>query len=384
MAELEGQAKTYTRDNPYWAKVKSQHMLSMHDSAKDTRHYVVDLADSGLTYEVGDSLAILPTNEPELVEEILKTLGATGDEPVPGKAGENIPFRQALMTELVVTEPHMKLVKAIAERSDFAGAIEQLLHPEKKEQLHEFLEGRGLIDLLHQFTDVKFTPEEFGTLCKKLVVRLYSIASSQKMHPTEVHLTVDTVRYTTHDRERKGVCSVFLAERVGEVVKFPVFIQATKTFKLPEDGTVPIIMVGPGTGVAPFRAFIEERIATGATGKSWLFFGAQHERTDFFYREEVESWLAHGRLTKASLAWSRDQADKIYVQHKMREAGAEIWAWLQEGAHFFVCGDAKYMAKDVDETLHHIIATHGGMDEEQSLAYVKQMKTDKRYKRDVY
>jgi sulfite reductase (NADPH) flavoprotein alpha-component len=384
MAEPEAQAKTYTRDNPYWAKLKAQHMLSMHSSAKDTRHYVVDLADSGLTYEVGDSLAIMPTNDPELVNDILDALsGPTGEEIITGKNGE-ITFRQALMTELVVTEPHTKLVKAIAERSEYAGALHQLLLPEKKDQLNDYLDGRGVIDLLREFPDANFTAEEFPALCKKLVVRLYSIASSQKAHPTEVHLTVDTVRYTTHDRLRKGVCSVFLAERVGEEVAFPVFVQATKTFKLPEDGNVPIIMVGPGTGVAPFRAFLEERIATGAGGKSWLFFGAQHQASDYFYREEFEAWLAEGKLTKISLAWSRDQADKVYVQHKMHDAGEEIWAWLQEGAHFFVCGDAKYMAKDVDETLHHIISKHGGMDAEQATAYVKQMKADKRYKRDVY
>lgn len=384
MAEQEGQAKVYTRDNPYWACIKSQYMLSMHDSAKDTRHYVIDLGDSGMNYEVGDSLAIMPTNDPALVDEVIDALGATGEEPVPSKGGEPIPFRQALMEELVLTDPHTKLVKAIAERSQFSGSLEEMLLPENKAKLTEYLEGRDVVDLLRQYTDFNPPAEEFVTMCKKLTVRLYSIASSLKAHPGEVHLTVDTVRFVAHDRERKGICSVFLAERAGEEVKFPVFIQATKTFKLPEDGATPIIMVGPGTGIAPFRAFIEERVATGATGKSWLFFGAQHERSDFFYRDELEGYLASGQLTKLSCAWSRDQADKVYVQHKMQEAAAELWAWLREGAHFYVCGDAKYMAKDVDEMLHHVIMDQGGLAEEEAAAYVKQMKTDKRYKRDVY
>ena len=228
-----------------------------------------------------------------------------------------------------------------------------------------------------------FKPAELITLLKKLQPRLYSISSSPKAHPGEVHLTVGAVRYEAHGRSRKGVCSTFLADRCGEG-SVPVFIQVSHGFRVPDDSDRPMIMVGPGTGIAPFRAFLEERRASGAKGKNWLFFGDQRQATDFLYREELEAMQADGHLSRLDLAFSRDQEAKIYVQHRMLEAAEELWAWLKEGAHFYVCGDASRMAKDVDAALHGIIETAGGMSKEAAAEYVQKLKTEKRYQRDVY
>ncbi len=229
----------------------------------------------------------------------------------------------------------------------------------------------------------KFTPTEFIALLKKLQPRLYSISSSLKAHPGEVHLTVGAVRYDAYGRKRKGVCSTFLADRAGDA-PVPVFVQPSHGFKLPLDGNVPVIMVGPGTGIAPFRAFLQERHATKAPGKNWLFFGDQKRETDFLYRELLEGWLADGHLSRLDLVFSRDQAEKIYVQNRMLEAAAELWSWLQAGAHFYVCGEASRMAKDVDAALHQIAATAGGLSKEAAEEYIAKLKSEKRYQRDVY
>jgi sulfite reductase (NADPH) flavoprotein alpha-component len=240
-----------------------------------------------------------------------------------------------------------------------------------------------VIDFLLQHHSVHFTPEEFVGLLSKLQPRLYSISSSLKAFPDQVHLTVDVVRYESNGRIRSGVCSSFLAERADDR-PVPVFISPSK-FRMPENGSVPMIMVGPGTGIAPFRAFLQERKALGAKGKSWLFFGSQKERCDYFYREEFDQLQAEGYLTKMTCAFSRDQEHKIYVQHRMLENAAELWKWIDgEGAHFFVCGDAKRMAKDVDAALNKIVQEQGGMDAEKASEYVEKMKAEKRYKRDVY
>ena len=241
-----------------------------------------------------------------------------------------------------------------------------------------------MIDFLVENPGVKPSPKEFTALLKPLAPRLYSISSSPKAHAAQVHLTINVVRYDGHGRPRKGVASTFLADRVNDGIPVPVFIQTSHGFRPPTDGSKPVIMVGPGTGVAPFRGFLHERVATGATGKNWLFFGEQRAATDFYYRDELENMLADGRLTKLSTAFSRDQAEKIYVQNRMLENTAELWAWLEAGAHFYVCGDASRMAKDVDDALHKLIETAGGKSADDAKAYVAKLKSDKRYQRDVY
>jgi sulfite reductase (NADPH) flavoprotein alpha-component len=239
-----------------------------------------------------------------------------------------------------------------------------------------------VIDFLVAHPSIHLTPQEFVSLLPKLQPRLYSIASSLRMYPDVVHFIIDVVRYESHGRARKGVCSTFLAERCTDSPA-PIFPTASK-FRLPEDGDVPIIMVGPGTGVAPFRAFLQERQALGAQGRNWLFFGAQREQSDYYYKEDFDRFRTDGILTRIDTAFSRDQAHKIYVQHRMLEAAGEIWSWLEEGAHFYVCGDAKRMAKDVDAALRQIVQEAGGKDPEEAAEYIEQLKRDKRYKRDVY
>jgi sulfite reductase (NADPH) flavoprotein alpha-component len=250
--------------------------------------------------------------------------------------------------------------------------------------MESFLAQREYIDLLEEFPGARLEPQEFVDHLRRLMPRLYSIASSPKAHPGQVHLTVAPVRYESNFRRRYGVCSTFLADRVTRRrTPIPVFV-AKSHFGVPEDLAKDIIMIGPGTGIAPFRAFMQERAATNAPGRNWLFFGDQHAATDFLYADEWKKYLAEGKLARLDLAFSRDQAKKVYVQDRMREAGAELWAWIKGGAHFYVCGDAHRMAKDVDVALHEIIVQHGGLDAAAAAEYVKQMKKNKRYQRDVY
>ncbi len=379
---------TFTKDNPLPAKLLVNRVLNKDGSSKDVRHLVFDIAGSGLTYTVGDSLGVYPTNRPQLVEEIIELLGATGNEPVqPPRFTAPLSLREALSTKLSLADPTKKLLETLATKATDPreqAQLADLLKPEAKESLELFLGQREYIDLLEEFPSAKLTPQEFVDHLRKLVPRLYSIASSPKAHPGEVHLTVAPVRYESNFRRRYGVCSTYLADRVTRrKTLVPVFV-AESHFGLPEDGAKDIIMVGPGTGIAPFRAFVQERVATGATGRNWLFFGDQHAKTDYLYGDEWKQLLTEGKMARIDLAFSRDQAKKVYVQDRMREAAAELWAWLKGGAHFYVCGDAHRMAKDVDAALHEIIAQHGGMDAAAAADYVKQMKKDKRYQRDVY
>lgn len=381
---------TYTKDNPFPARLTENRLLNKPGSAKETRHYVVDIAGSGLAYKVGDSLGIFPTNRPADVAEIIARLGATGDElvsPAMLKLPAPIPLREALGSRLALAGPTKKIVETLAAKAADGAEktrLTALLLPEAKEQLLAFLEEREYVDLLAEFPSAKLTPQELVDHMRKLMPRLYSIASSPKLHPTAVHLTVATVRYSTNGRERAGVCSTFLADRAAvHETPVPVFVSDSH-FGVPEDLARDIIMVGPGTGIAPFRAFMQERVATKAGGRNWLFFGDQRRQGDYLYEEEWTQWQAEGRLARVDLAFSRDQAQKVYVQDRMREAGAELWSWLKGGANFYVCGDAKRMAKDVDAALHEIIAQHGGMEAAAAAEYVKQMKKDKRYQRDVY
>lgn len=387
MSTPEAGKPVYNVKNPCIAKVKRMFDLSGPGAPKHTAHYEIDLAGSGLEYTPGDSLAVQPTNDPQLVADTLAALGFTGDEIVKHpKNGSEVQIRQALIEATLITEIDNKLIKAIVEKTGGNTPLAELSQPEKKEELKNYLWGRFVIDLLLEHPTAKFTPEEFMATQKKLNIRLYSISSSQKAHPDEVHLTVATVRYSSHGRARGGVCSTFLAERVtvGETL-IPCFVNHGKGFRLPEpQDETPIIMCGPGTGIAPFRAFLEERKATNAKGKAWLFFGEVSEKTCFFYKEEFESYLADGTLTNLTTAWSRDQAEKIYVQNRMLENAAEFWQYLEQGGIFYVCGDASRMAADVDKALHTIIEQQGGKSPEEATAYVQAMKDAKRYRRDVY
>jgi len=374
----------YTRANPFPARMIVNRRLSGPESEKDTRHFELDLTRWGLTFEVGDSLAVYATNDPELVDEIIRTLGATGDEQVPRQKGEPTTLREALLRDYSIKQPTPRFLKAIAQRANAAPTLGYLLAPNRKQDLETYLWGMEAIDFLIEHPSARFTPEEFVGLLAKLQPRLYSVASSLKAYPDQVHFIVDVVRYESHGRLRKGVCSSFLAERADDV-PVPVFPTVAKHFHLPGNPDAPIIMIGPGTGVAPFRAYLQDRKITGAKGKNWLFFGAQHERSDFAYEDEFNAYVKEGLLARLDCAWSRDQPQKIYVQHKMTENAAEIWKWIDAGgAHFFVCGDARRMAKDVDATLRKIIQEQGGKSVEQANEYVEKLKREKRYKRDVY
>jgi len=358
--------------------------LSGPESEKDTRHFEIDLTGWGLSFEVGDSLAVYPSNDTELVDEIIRALGADGDEQVPRPRREPTTLREALLRDYSITQPTPKFLKAIAQRASAAPTLNYLLAPNRKQDLETYLWGMEIVDFLSEHPSARFAPEEFVALLTKLQPRLYSVASSLRAYPDQVHFIVDVVRYESNGRIRKGVCSSFLAERADDV-PVPVFPSVAKHFHLPDDPETPIIMIGPGTGVAPFRAYLQERKATGAKGKNWLFFGSQHERCDFAYGDEFEAYKKEGLLARLDCAWSRDQAQKIYVQHKMTENADEIWKWIDaEGAHFFVCGDARRMAKDVDATLRKIVQEQGGKSVEQANEYVEKLKNEKRYKRDVY
>lgn len=371
----------YSRKNPFPSKLRVNRKLTAHGSAKDTRHFEVDISGSGLTYEVGDSLGVFPTNMPELVEELLGVLGFSGEEEVLDPNAQPVSLREALTRHYVITEPDKKLLAAIAERDPSAVHFAPMTTPEGKSDLEAYLWGREVIDPLIAHPGARFTAEEFVKLLRKLQPRLYSIASSPKVHPESVHLTVAAVRYDSHGRARSGVCSTFLSDRAESV---PVFVHTAKHFRVPEDTSTNVIMVGPGTGIAPFMAFLQDRKASSGTGKNWLFFGDQKSETDFLYREELEAYQKEGTLHQLHTAFSRDQAEKVYVQHRMLEQAAELYNWLEQGAYFYVCGDASRMAKDVDAALHQVVEKAGGKSPEEAAAYVEAMKKEKRYRKDVY
>ncbi len=371
----------YSKKNPFPAALITNRKLTGDGSAKETRHFEISLAGSGLAYEVGDALGVMPTNCPALVEDILRALNRDGEEAVPAPDGGEVPLRAALLRHYEITKIPAQLLKVVAERSSDK-TLSELMIPEAKDALAHYLWGREIIDLLADFSSVTFAPAEFVSHLRKLQPRLYSISSSLHAFPGQVHLTVAAVRYDSFGRQRKGVCSTFLADRSAGTA--PVFVHVSKGFRLPASGDTPIIMVGPGTGIAPFRAFLHDRRARGAKGKNWLFFGDQKASTDFLYREELEGMLADGHLTRLDTAFSRDQEAKIYVQQRMAENAAELWAWLQDGAHFYVCGDAQRMAKDVDAALHKVAETAGGLSPEGAADFVQKLKSDKRYMRDVY
>ena len=379
-------ASAFSHKNPFPARHLKNLRLTGAESEKDTRHHEISLAGSGLRYSAGDALGVVVTNEPGLVEDLIKALHATGEEAVIGRDGTPKPLRAALFSDYAITFPDKKFVEACVMRG--ATDLAPLLEAENIEALRTYLSGHNeshdYLDILQEHPQVAFGAEDFVKLLRKLPPRLYSIASSLNAHPDEVHLTVVTVAFRIRNRLRKGVASTFIAERWEGDTTAGVFVQSQQRhFFLPPDATTPIIMVGPGTGVAPFRAFLEERQITGSTGRNWLFFGEQRESQNFFYREQFTQLVKDGRL-RLDLAFSRDQPQKVYVQTRLAEQGKDVWAWLEEGAHFFVCGDKERMATDVDATLHRIIEQHGGRTPEQAKEYVDAMKKEKRYKRDVY
>ncbi|MEM0898249.1 MAG: flavodoxin domain-containing protein [Verrucomicrobiota bacterium] len=373
----------YGKKRPFPSKVLVNRRLNKPESPRDTRHYELLLDGSGLSYEVGDALAVVPENDPDMVNEIIKALPFKTDIQYESRGGEMVPFRDILLKDYDLRVVNKKIVNEWASRSHHP-YLRSIVESGKDEEMTDFIWGREIVDLVVDFPAEFKSAEEFVKLLRKLGPRLYSIASSPNAHPGEVHLTVATVMYETHGRKRGGVCSTYLAQRVAVGESACVFTQPAKGFKLPEDTDRDVIMVGPGTGIAPFRAFTEERQISGAKGRNWMFFGNPHQSMDYFYEEEFEGWKKDGTLNRLDLAWSRDQAHKIYVQHLLEQHAETLWSWIDGGAHFYVCGDATYMAKDVDKALHGAVSKHGNMSEDAAKEYVAQMKKDKRYQRDVY
>lgn len=373
-----GRKPSWSRKNPYMSVLRENRTLSGVKSAKEIRHFIFDLGTGGLSYEAGDALGVMPVNAPGLVDAWIDRLGATFDTDINGS-----PLGALLSTGLEIVTPSRDLIRAIAAVS----GDEELKHVHgsgDKEALENYLRDRDALDLLNLNPGLRLDPAEVTGWLKPLQHRAYSISSSPLAHPGEVHLTVAAVRWLHADRPHGGVCSTFLADRVPEGEPAGIFVSPNKNFRVPEDDSAPMIMVGPGTGVAPFRAFLQERRERGAGGPNWLFFGDQHRDSDFIYADEIDAFSKSGLLTRLDLAFSRDQSEKVYVQHLMAENGKDLYAYLEEGGYFFVCGDATRMAKDVDAVLHRIIATEGGMTTEEAADYVRRLRQEKRYVRDVY
>jgi sulfite reductase (NADPH) flavoprotein alpha-component len=373
---------TYSRTNPFRAEVLENLNLNGRGSNKETRHLELSLEGSGLSFQPGDSLGIYPENDPELVNQLLGELKWKPEESVTiNKQGEVRSLKDSFSTYYEITTLTKPLLEKVAKLTGNS-ALQELVNDSNK--VKSYLEGHDLLDVIRDFGPVNSSPQEFVELLRKMPARLYSIASSLTANPEEVHLTIGAVRYQAHGRDRKGVCSIYTAERLQPGDTIPVYIQHNENFKLPENPETPIIMVGPGTGAAPFRSFMQEREEIGAEGKSWMFFGDQHFVTDFLYQTEWQKWLKDGVLTRMDVAFSRDTAEKVYVQHRMLEQSKELFQWLQEGAHIYICGDEKHMAHDVHQTLIDIIENEGSLSREEAEAYLADMQQQKRYQRDVY
>lgn len=374
---------TYGKNHPFHSPLKRKFLLNGPGSAKETWHLEFDLEGSGMSYEPGDALAIVPKNAPDVVEAVLAAGGFSANTRVSLKDVGDLSLAEAFSEHLDITGLSSLILgkyQTVAQSEKIA----RLLAPENKHELFGWLHGRQIVDLLEEYPCPGLDARTFAGWLRKLPPRLYSIASSLKAHPGEAHLTVAAVRYETHGRQRKGVASTFVADLLDQSHSASVYIHANKSFKLPASGDTPVIMVGPGTGIAPYRAFIEERSANGDCGKSWLFFGEQHYTYDFLYQLEWQDHLKSGALSRLDVAFSRDQKEKIYVQHRMLEKARDLWCWMEEGAHFYVCGDASRMAHDVHETLIQIAINEGGLDREAATARVEGWKKAKRYQRDVY
>ncbi|MBJ7223643.1 MULTISPECIES: NADPH-dependent assimilatory sulfite reductase flavoprotein subunit [unclassified Brenneria] len=369
----------YSKESPLSALFSVNQKITGRNSEKDVRHIEIDLGDSGLRYQPGDALGVWFDNDPALVAELLELLWLKGDEPVTVD-GKTLPLSQALKSHFELTQNTAPIVEKYAALSRDETLLALV---SDKPALQQFAQRTPLVDMVRQ-APVELTAEQLTDLLRPLTPRLYSIASSQAEVESEVHITVGVVRYDIDGRARSGGASGYLADRLNEDDEIRVFIEHNDNFRLPPDPETPVIMIGPGTGIAPFRAFMQQREAEGAGGKNWLFFGNPHFTEDFLYQVEWQRYVKDGLLTHIDLAWSRDQAHKIYVQDKLREKGAEVWRWLQDGAHLYVCGDANRMAKDVEQALLDVVAEHGDMDTEQADEFLSDLRLERRYQRDVY
>nr|WP_282446130.1 assimilatory sulfite reductase (NADPH) flavoprotein subunit [Paenibacillus silvae] len=372
----------FNRTNPFKAEVLENLNLNGRGSDRETRHIELSLEGSNLDYEPGDSLGVFPENHPRLVDELIAAMGWNADERVTvNKNGDQLSVYEALLRHYEITAVTKPVVEQLAKLGPESG-LAALLADDA--EFRNVMNSCDLLDLVQDYALKGIAAAPFLAVLRKIPARLYSIASSSKAFPDEVHLTVRTVRYEARGRERYGVCSVHLAERIEAGDTLPVYIQHNPNFKLPENPDTPIIMVGPGTGVAPFRAFLGEREEIGAEGKTWLFYGDQHFSTDFLYQTEWQRWLKDGVLTKMDVAFSRDTEQKVYVQHRMLEHSKELYQWIQEGASIYICGDEKKMAHDVHAALISILQQEGGLSPEQAVDYMTRLQQEKRYQRDVY
>ncbi len=382
-------ANPYSRKNPFRAALIRHEQLTQPGSLKDTRHFVISLGNSGLTYTPGDSLGIFASNPAPLVDQLIQILGFDPGVPVTNPAGTVRSLREALLHDYILNRANRKLMGGLAERISQGEQRNHLMEiVDNDEVLGAYIYTRDYLDILTEFDEARFeSPETFLSHLSPVVPRLYSIASSLEAHPGEVHVCIAVVRYETHGRAKTGLASGFMADHTHLFEKsIPIYVQESRTFRLPKDPSSDIIMCGPGTGIAPFRAFLEQRILQAAPGRNWLIFGEQHRATDFLYGAEFLDYQKSGRLHRLDLAFSRDQEHKIYVQHRMLENAKELWAWLKNGAYFYVCGDAKRMAKDVHQALIKIAQEQGQLSAEAAAEYVNTtlMRTEKRYLRDVY
>ncbi|MGX0237913.1 assimilatory sulfite reductase (NADPH) flavoprotein subunit [Staphylococcus hominis] len=374
--------KKYSKANPYQAEVLENINLNGRGSNKETRHIEFLLDNFGEEYEVGDCLVVLPQNDPALVELLISTLGwDPGDQIQISEDGDTISLEEALTSYFEITKLTKPLLQNAAAYFDNEALEDKV---QDSEWIQNYIEGRDFIDLLNDFPPEELEPEDLYQILRKLPPREYSISSSYQSLPDEVHITVGAVRYNTHGRDRSGVCSVQFAERIQPGDTVPIYLKRNPNFKFPKDGDTPVIMIGPGTGIAPFRAHMQEREEYGYKGNTWLFFGDQHFTTDFLYQTEWQEWLKDGVLEKMNVAFSRDTDQKVYVQHRIAEHSKEFNKWLEKGASIYICGDEKNMAKDVHQAIRNVLVKEQNLTEEDAESYLKQMKKDKRYQRDVY
>lgn len=369
----------YTKEAPLTATLAVNQKITGRDSEKDVRHIEIDLADSGLRYQPGDALGVWYQNDPALVKELVELLWLKGDEPVTVD-GKTLPLAEALEWHFELTVNTANIVENYATLTRSETLLPLV---GDKAQLQHYAATTPIVDMV-RFSPAQLDADALIGLLRPLTPRLYSIASSQAEVESEVHITVGAVRYDIEGRARAGGASSFLADRVEEDGEVRVFIEHNDNFRLPANPQTPVIMIGPGTGIAPFRAFMQQRAADGAEGKNWLFFGNPHFTEDFLYQVEWQRYVKEGVLSRIDLAWSRDQQQKVYVQDKLREQGAELWRWINDGAHIYVCGDANRMAKDVEQTLLEVIAEFGAMDAEAADEFLSELRVERRYQRDVY
>ena len=387
ISDSNGNPPVTDRLHPAIVTIKDRYLLTKHGSTKHTFHVTLDLSSTPLSFNVGDSIAVYPQNDPLLVQHLIEALKASGDEQVCDRSGTPMSLWHFLSFKANLarsTSSFLKLFYEYETSHDIKNSLHRILQQENKPLLKEYLASHDPLDLFKEYQSVDAPLQEICAQFGPLLPRFYSVASSLSHCKDEVHLTVALFTFTHQEEQRYGVGSHFLCHLASlNETPIPVYVQPAGHFTLPTDGDVPIIMVGPGTGVAPFRAFLQERIAEGAKGKNWLFFGERNRKSDYFYEEEFERFKSDGKL-RLDLAFSRDQDAKIYVQHRMEENAKDLWEWLQDGAYFYVCGDAHRMAKDVEHTLQRIVQTQGDMSEDEAKAYVKSLRTQKRYLADVY